>query len=37
MVSEKNIQNSQFASLNSESNVIFENYLNSNYLWSVLA
>ena len=32
MFSEKMIQNSQFASLNSESNTIFDNNLNNNCL-----
>ena len=33
--SEKMIQSSQFASLKSESNIIFDNNLTNNYLWSV--
>ena len=32
MFSEKMIQNSQFASLKSESNIIFDNNVNNNYL-----
>jgi len=36
LFSDKKIQNSQFASLSSESNVIFDNNQTINYLWSVL-
>ena len=32
MVGEKMIQNSQFSSLKSESNIIFDNRLNNNFL-----
>ena len=37
MFSKKTMKNSQFASLNSKSNVIFDNALNNNSLRSVLA